>query len=105
MTDVRKGQAPPELSRDEFGKRFRLSFYDPAFLKEKDSIARLEAIAWDAYHDERKSPITIKAGPGFADPDFDLSVEWKETRDRLLQAEARQKDPGTISRVLLICGS
>ena len=105
MTDVRKGQAPPELSRDEFGRRFRLSFYDPAFLKEKDSIARLEAIAWDAYHEERKSPITIKAGPGFANPDFDLSVEWQETRDRLLRAEARQKDPGTISRVLLICGS
>jgi multimeric flavodoxin WrbA len=105
MTDVRKGQAPPELSREQFGERFRQSFHDPTFAKEKDSIDRLEAIAWRAYHEGRKAPITIKAGQGFANPGYDLSVEWKETRDRLLQAEARQKDPGTISRVLLICGS
>jgi multimeric flavodoxin WrbA len=91
--------------REEFGKRFRLNFHDPAFAREKDSIARLEAIAWDAYHEGRKAPITIKAGPGFANPDFDLSVEWSETRDRLLKAEARQKDAGTLSRVLVICGS
>ena len=31
MTEVRKGQAPAHLSRDEFGARFRRSFYDPAF--------------------------------------------------------------------------
>jgi len=105
MTDVRKGQAPAELSREEFGKRFRQSFYDPAFQKEKDSIDRLEAIAWDGYKEGRKAPITIKAGKGFANPDYDLSVEWKETRDRLIAAEARQKDKSTQSRVLLVCGS
>jgi multimeric flavodoxin WrbA len=105
MTDVRKGQAPPELSREEFGARFRQSFYDPAFRKEKDSIARLEDIAWGAYKEGRKAPITVKAGKEFADPGYDLSVEWKETRDRLLKAGARQKDPSTKSRVLLVCGS
>jgi multimeric flavodoxin WrbA len=105
MTDVRKGQAPAELSREEFGKRFRQSFYDPAFQKEKDAIGRLEAIAWDAYQEGRKAPITVKAGKGFADPDYDLSVEWKETRDRLIAAETRQKARSTKSRVLLVCGS
>lgn len=105
MTDVRKGQAPPELSREEFGARFRQSFYDPAFRKEKDSIARLEEIAWGAYKEGRKAPITVKAGKEFANPDYDLSVEWKETRDRLLKAGARQNDPSTKSRVLLVCGS
>jgi hypothetical protein len=31
-------------------------------------------------------------------------VEWKETRDRLIEAEARQRR-STKSRVLLVCGS
>ena len=47
----------------------------------------------------------MKAGPGFADPDYDLSVEWKEAHDRLLAAEARQKDPATPGRILLINGA
>lgn len=105
MTDVRKGQAPPMLGRAEFGERFRRSFFDPAYRAADDAIARLEAIAWDAYCKDRKSPVTAKAGSGFADPEFDLSVEWRETRDRLLAAEARQKDPASASRVLVICGS
>lgn len=32
--------------------------------------------AWDAYSHSRKSPITRKAGPGFADPDYEISVDW-----------------------------
>ena len=105
MTKPRTGQAPPPLSRDEFRKRFEQSFYDPAFEKAKDSIAKLEAIAWDAYVDDRKAPRTAKAGPGFADPDYKLSIEWRATRDALLEAGARQKDPKSASRVLVICGS
>jgi multimeric flavodoxin WrbA len=105
MTDVRKGQAPPALSRDEFGRRFRRNFYDPAFEKEADAVARLEAIAWDAYEKDRKAPRTHKAGPGFHDPGYDLSDEWRETRDKLIAAEKRQKDAATKSRVLVICGS
>ncbi|MGZ5698969.1 MAG: flavodoxin family protein [Usitatibacter sp.] len=105
MTKPRKGQAPPPLTREEFGNRFRQSFFDPAFRKEEDAIARLEAIAWDAYENDRKAPRTVKAGPGFADPDYDLSAEWLETRNRLQAAEARQKDAATASRVLVICGS
>jgi multimeric flavodoxin WrbA len=105
MTTPRTGQAPPPLSRDEFRKRFEQSFFDPAFEKEKDSIAKLEAIAWDAYVDDRKAPRTAKAGPGFADPDYELSIEWRATRDALLEADTRQKDPKSASRVLVICGS
>jgi multimeric flavodoxin WrbA len=105
MTDVRKGQAPGQLPRDEFRKRFMQSFYDPAYAAEKDALARLEAIAWDAYSEGRKAPITVKAGPGFADPDYDLSVEWRQTRDRLIAAQKRQADAATRSRILLVCGS
>ena len=105
MTDVRKGQAPPMLSREAFGERFRQSFFDPAFRAAADAIARLEEIAWDAYRDDRKAPVTAKAGPGFADPEYELSVQWRETRDRVEAAQRRQRDPASPSRVLVVCGS
>jgi hypothetical protein len=31
MTEVRKGQAPAKLGRDEFHIRFRRAFFDPAY--------------------------------------------------------------------------
>jgi multimeric flavodoxin WrbA len=93
------------MDREEFGKRFRRNFYDPAFEKESGAISRLEAIAWESYEKDRKAPRTGKAGPGFHNPDYELSVEWRETRDTLLAAQERQKDPATKSRVLVIVGS
>ena len=105
MTTVRKGQAPDRLGREEFRLRFYRSYYDPAFQNVSRELAAIEEVAWDGYINERKSPVTEKAGPGFADPDYDLSVEWKAARDRLIEAERRQKDPGTPSRVLVINGS
>jgi multimeric flavodoxin WrbA len=105
MIEVRKGQAPPRLDRAQFSKRFRATFIDPAFLAEDPSIVRLEAIAWQAYSEGRKAPFTQKAGPGYADPDYDLSSEWVATRQRLEAAQQRWADPLSESRVLLICGS
>jgi multimeric flavodoxin WrbA len=105
MTTVRKGQAPAKLNRDEFHLRFMRKFYDPSFQAVGKELASVEEIAWKNYIDSHKAPITVKAGPGFADPDYDLSAEWKEAHDRLLAAEARQKDPATRSRVLVINAS
>jgi len=105
MTNVRKGQAPAKLDRNEFHLRFMRKFYDPSFEQVGQELAAVEEVAWNNYIDSHKAPITVKAGPGFADPDYDLSVEWKEAHDRLLAAEARQKDPATPSRVLLINAS
>ena len=105
MTDIRKGQAPAVLSRSVFHERFMQPFMDPAFRAEDSAISRVEQIAWEAYQQGRKAPLTRKAGPGYADPDYELSVEWLETRNRLEQAQAAWQDPTTRSRVLLICGS
>ena len=58
MIEIRKGQAPAQLDRAEFGLRFRASFIDPEFRAEDSSIARLEEIAWRAYVDSRKAPFT-----------------------------------------------
>jgi hypothetical protein len=57
MTEVRKGQAPASLDREEFGTRFRAAFFDPAFAPEQTAIARLEEIAWVAYSEGRKAPV------------------------------------------------
>ena len=103
--EVHKGQAPAKLARDVFGDRFREQYFDPRFDEEREAIARLEAIAWRNYEESRKAPRTAKAGPGFADPDYDLSIEWKTARDRLLAAQRTQQDRATRSRVLVVCGS
>jgi multimeric flavodoxin WrbA len=105
MPHVVEGQVAKFISREEFRKRHDANFYDPAFDALREQIAQLEAIAWDAYQHGRKSPKTAKAGPGFADPDYDLSIEWRANRDRLLELEDIQKQPTTKSRVLIICGS
>ena len=105
MISIRTGQAPPPLERPEFGRRFRASFTDPAFQAEAASITRLEEIAWQAYTEGRKAPVTQKAGPGYADPGYDLSVDWLAAKARIEAAQARWADPATASRVLLICGS
>jgi multimeric flavodoxin WrbA len=105
VIEIRKGQAPTPLERAEFSVRFRVSFIDPAFRAEDPSIARLEAIAWDAYMEGRKAPFTQKAGPGFADPEYDLSTEWVATKQRIDAAQLRWADPTAPSRVLLVCGS
>lgn len=100
--DVRTGQAPPAHTREEFGRRFRARFFDPAFRAEDEAIRRLEAIAWEGYCGARKSPVKRKAGPGFKDPDYEMSVEWYHTRNRLIAAQQRWGDPATPSRVLLV---
>jgi multimeric flavodoxin WrbA len=102
---ARQGQAPQPLARQEFHLQFMRSFVDPKFEPVKDALAQVEEVAWQNYHEGRKAPITQKAGSEFADPDYDMSVEWKANRDRLLAAEQRQKDPQTRSRVLLIIGA
>jgi len=104
-SDIRKGQAPPTLTREAFRERFRADYRDPAFDAEQDAIDRLEAIAWDAYSEGRKAPHTEKAGAPFADPQYDLSSEWLETHRRLESAQREWSLPTTPSRALLVaCG-
>jgi len=105
MTKIRTGQAPPALTRQQFHEQYQRRFFDPAYAGEKDAIARLEDIAWEAMQEGRKAPITRPAGRGFADPTYPISVEWLDTRKRLRAAQKRWQDSATPSRVLLVCGS
>jgi multimeric flavodoxin WrbA len=104
--DVRKGEAPPMHSREVFRERFRARFFDELYRAEDAALDRLEEIAWRGYTEGRKAPKTRKAGSEFHDPEYDLSVEWYETRTKLLAAQQRWADPATRSRVLVVsCAS
>jgi multimeric flavodoxin WrbA len=103
--DVRKGQGSTHIDKTEFARRFRHRFYDPAFDAVAPEIGRLIDLAWEAYDGSRKAPRTRKAGPGFADPDYDLSLDWLAARDAIAVAEQRQRDPTAPLRILGICGS
>lgn len=101
----RIGQAPPKLERDEFACQFRDRFMDPAFDSVRSELIKVEEIAWENYRQGHKAPFKEKAGPGFANPDYDLSSEWRATSQKLALAELNQKDPASPSRALLICSS
>jgi multimeric flavodoxin WrbA len=102
---VRTGQGDTQLSREEFGRRFREQFYDPAFEPLQDQIEQLLEVAWSGYSASRKSPRTVRAGPGFTDPTYELSVEWLAARAAIAQASEQHQKTTSKSRVLLICGS
>lgn len=104
-TEVRKGQPSTKLTRDEFTKRLRERFYDPSFAPLAADIDRIIATAWDGYDLYRKSPRTRKAGPGFADPDHELPIEWLDARDRILTAQREHDDSTRPRRVLLVSGA
>jgi len=101
----RKGMPDVQLSKEEFARRFRDRFYDPAFAANEAAIAAIIDTAWDGYDVYRKNPRTVRAGDGFADPEAMLPEEWLATRRRIAEAEARQKDPASPRRILLINGS
>jgi multimeric flavodoxin WrbA len=103
--DVRSGMPPVKLSREEFEERYRSRFIDPAFAPLQRELDAIVAAAWDAYSNSRKAPITRKAGPGFADPEYELSVDWLKARDAILAAQRRHDDAAETPRILLINGS
>jgi multimeric flavodoxin WrbA len=102
---VRTGQGSTKLTREEFERRWRERFYHPIFEADRDAVDRLAALAWQAYDEGTKSPRTRKAGPEFADSDFDLPLEWLDARRRVRIAADKQREEGGSSRVLIVCGS
>ena len=103
--DVRKGMPSTKLSREEFERRFRSRFVDPAFDALRPELDKIVNAAWDGYTNARKSPRTRKAGRGFADPDYDLAVDWFTARSAIDAAQKRYDDPNEPKRILLINGS
>ncbi|RWY67637.1 flavodoxin family protein [Rhizobium sp. WSM1325] len=101
----RKGSPSPRLPEEEFKRRFLNQFQDPAYEALSAELAKITEAAWDAYENSRKSPKTRKAGPEFADPDYDLAVDWLAARQAIQDAQRRHEDPDGPVRFLLINGS
>ncbi len=103
--EPRKGMPSPQLTKTAFTARFQSQFKDPAFGPLAADLARIADAAWDGYINARKSPVTRKAGKGFADPSYDLSVDWIAARDAVKAAQARHADKTGPMRFLLINAS
>lgn len=102
---VVKGTPDVTLTRAEFERRFRERFQDPVFERARDHVDALAAAAWDGYEQYRKSPRTARAGRGFADPEFELPVEWLAARRAIRAAQVRHARRSGPSRVLVVNGS
>jgi multimeric flavodoxin WrbA len=105
VTTPRKGMPSPKLSEAEFKRRYAEQFVDPAFEPVRGALAEVADIAWQAYADSRKAPITLKAGPEFADPDYDLSTDWLAARQAIAEAQKHHDDVTRTPRILLVNGS
>ena len=101
----RKGMPSPELSKAEFTQRYHGQFFDPAFDSLRPELDKIAAVAWENYDQSRKSPVTQKAGAGFANPDYDLSVDWRAASGAVAQAQQQHDDRSLPPRILLVNGS
>jgi multimeric flavodoxin WrbA len=93
------------LTKAEFMARARQRFFDPAFEPLQKEIDKVLAAAWDGYHSYRKAPRTRRAGRGYADPSYELSIDWLNAKEAIGHAERQQKSARSRSRILLINGS
>jgi multimeric flavodoxin WrbA len=99
------GTPSVQLTRREFVLRFHRRHADPTFGSVGGQIDDVAAVAWKNYIEYHKAPVTRKAGKGYADPAYDLSVDWSETRKRIHEAERRRRGKKSPSRILLVQGS
>jgi multimeric flavodoxin WrbA len=103
--EVRKGMPSPRLDEQTFRARFLSRFADPAFDALSGELDRIATVAWEAYADHRKAPRTRPAGPGYADPTYELATDWIEAKAAVEAAQRRHDDPDGACRVLLVNGS
>src|SRR5438067_2502940 len=104
-TEPREGMPSPQLDEAEFKRRFLGQFSDPGFDALATELARVGDAAWDAYINSRKAPRTRKAGAGYADPDYDLALDWIAASEAVEAAARQHDDAAAPNRILLINGS
>jgi multimeric flavodoxin WrbA len=101
----RKGMPEVQLDEEEFKRRFKAQYADPAFDAVADALEQVTQTAWDGYNASRKSPRTRKAGPDFANTDFDLSEDWLNARAAIAAAQQRHDDKASPPRILIVNAS
>lgn len=101
----RKGMPDPILSAKEFKARFSQQFVDPGFAPLHKEIGAIANVAWQAYDEGRKAPVTRKAGRGYADPAYDLSVDWLAAKAAIKKAQALHHSKKATPHILIINAS
>ena len=102
---ARKGMPALKLEKAEFKCRFFLQFEDLAYASLRADLERIGEAAWDAYANSRKSPKTQKAGPGYTDPDYDLSVDWIAGSESIKAARLSEAQAGQHHRKITHAGA
>ncbi|WJY19886.1 flavodoxin family protein [Alteriqipengyuania flavescens] len=105
VPDPRKGMPSPKLDEGEFRSRYLEQFVDPAFDDMRGELDRIAGIAWEAYSDERKAPVTRKGGTEYADPAYDLSVDWIAAREEVNRAQEQHDHIEGRPRILIVNAS
>lgn len=103
--EPRVGSPSTQLDEEEFKRRFRSQFIDPAFAHLGDAVRDMAEAAWDGYRNSRKSPRTQKAGPGYADENYDLSTDWIAAKAAIDAAQQLHDEANGPRRILIINGS
>ena len=103
--EPRKGMPSPQLDEATFRQRFLSRFIDPAFDTLSAELDAIAGAAWDGYVHHRKAPRTQKAGAGYADPDYDLAVDWLAAKAAIAAAQIRHDDKDGPCRVLIVNAS
>lgn len=101
----REGMPSPQLKKEAFKQRYLEQFCDPAFASLASELEHIVDVAWQAYDDGRKSPVTRKAGAKFSNADYDLSVDWFAAHEAVNAAQVRHDDKKEPRRILLVNAS
>lgn len=102
---IRTSDSEGKLSKEEFLQRYQQLFSDPWFEPHQEQINVFSEIAWKANQEGRKAPRTQKAGPGYDDPSYDLSLEWVKTKKQMDEAQKIHDDQKAKRQILLIHAS
>lgn len=98
---VLKSGAEWKLEETEFRRRYQRIFANPVFKKHQIIIDELTDEAWKTYQEGKKTPDTIRAGTGYQNPDYQLSVDWIRAKEAVDEAKKIHEDPEGPLRVLV----
>jgi multimeric flavodoxin WrbA len=94
-----------KLDHDAFVRRFKSQFPGGSFAPLAAELDRFAEAAWQEHDAGNKAPRSRKAGPGYADPDYDLSIDWIAAKESIDTAAERHRDPTGPARILLVNAS
>ena len=91
----REGMPSPQLDEADFAPALPRAVPDPAFERARaPRSSDRRGRPGTATPNAARRPVTRKAGPGFADPDYDLSVDWIAAREAIRRGAGAARRPG-----------